>query len=451
MTADYRYFLSLSSQFPFCGIPLRLDSYSRCQFACRYCFASARGGAGGQSSIRVADPERLGRRLARLAKTGEARSAMDELLAARVPIHFGGMSDPFMPMENERRVTFDLLEILAEHRYPTLISTKGVLAAAPEYLSLLAAPNFAVQFSITTLDDALAQRIDAGAPTTSARLEALTALAGAGVKTAIRHQPMMPERAHEAVELIDRSAEAGAKHYAVEHLKLPIEQDWQHRRSLSDAAGFDLSTYYLEHGATRVGREWILPTSERLETVLRLKSVSNSKGLSFGAADNDLLHLSDGSVCCSGADLLGLGQGLQFNFLSAVRMGFSGRDITFQSLSEAWRPQRPISEYVNSRSRQPNESIDSFISARWNGVANGPSPVSFHGVLDTGRTDSQGMKIYKLSDSVLEASFGTNVATPSKHGGSMGPTNPTAWTGPDASVKDRGRESEPARSPQKAS
>lgn len=420
MKGDYRYFLSLSSQFPFCGIPLRLDSYSRCQFACRYCFASARGGAGGQSSIRVADPQRLGRRLSRLNKTAEARSAMDELLAARVPIHFGGMSDPFMPMEIEQRATLDLLQILAEHRYPTLISTKGILAAAPEYLSLLSAPNFAVQFSLTTLDDALAQRIDAGAPTTSARLETLTKLAGAGVKTAVRHQPMMPMQAHEATEMIDRAAAAGAKHYAVEHLKLPIEQHWQHRRSLSDAAGFDLGTYYRERGATRVGREWILPTSERLETVMRLKSDSNAKGLSFGAADNDLLHLSDGSVCCSGADLLGLGQGFQFNFLSAVRMGFSGDDITFGSLSAAWHPQRPISEYVNSRSRQPNESVVSFIKARWNGVANGPSPTSFHGVSDTGETDSDGMKIYRLSDAVRAASRGTN-DTPSNNAEFTGP------------------------------
>lgn len=449
MNGDYRYFLSLSSQFPFCGIPLRLDSYSRCQFACRYCFASARGGAGGGSAIRAADPQRLRRRLSRLNQTGEARSAMDELLVARVPIHFGGMSDPFMPVEIEQRATLGLLQILAEYRYPTLISTKGILAAAPEYLTLLSAPNFAVQFSLTTLDDALGQRVDAGAPTTSARLKALTKLAEAGVKTAVRHQPMMPMRAHEAAELIDRAAEAGAKHYAVEHLKLPIEQNWQHRRSLSEAAGFDLGTYYRERGAARVGREWILPINERLEIVMRLKSASNAKGLSFGAADNDLLHLSDGSVCCSGADLLGLGQGFKFNFLSAVRRGFSGDDITFGSLSAAWRPQRPISEYVNSRSRQPNESVGSFIKARWNGVANGPSPTSFHGVSDTGETDGDGMKIYRLSDAVREASRDTNT-TPPNDVGFTRPISAPAWAGGhNASEKDRGRDRKRRCPPQK--
>lgn len=113
---DYKYFLSLSSQFPFCGIPLRLDSFSRCQFACRYCFASARGGAGGESRIQTADPKRLARRLARLEISRQPQSALDELLLARIPIHFGGMSDPFMPAELDRRITFDLLQVLAEHR-----------------------------------------------------------------------------------------------------------------------------------------------------------------------------------------------------------------------------------------------------------------------------------------------------------------------------------------------
>ncbi len=322
-----------------------------------------------------------------------------------------------MPMEGERRVTLELLKILADHRYPTILSTKGLLVASPEYLSLLAAPNFAVQISVTTLDDCLAQRIDAGAPSTSARLDALTRLSEAGVKTAIRHQPMVPTRTHEASELIDRCSVAGAMHYAVEHLKLPVEQDWQHRRSLSEASGFDLGTYYREHGAMRVGREWILPSAERLEAVLQLKHVANSRGLSFGAADNDLLHLSDGAVCCSGADLLGLGQGLQFNFLSAVRSGFTGGDITFERLREAWRPSRPISEYVNSRSRQRNESFDSFIAARWNGVANGPSPASFFGVVETGQKDAFGMKVYRLSDAVRGLAAGTTSATPLLRGG----------------------------------
>jgi DNA repair photolyase len=36
--------LSLTSQFPFCGLPLRLDTYLGCTFGCIYCSSKDRGG-----------------------------------------------------------------------------------------------------------------------------------------------------------------------------------------------------------------------------------------------------------------------------------------------------------------------------------------------------------------------------------------------------------------------
>src|SRR5437867_3738838 len=98
MEARYRYALSFTSQFYYCGLPLRLDSYSRCHFNCLYCFASARGGERGYRSLRTADPAGLRKRLERLTKKGP-RSVIEELLLQGQPIHFGGMSDPFIPLE----------------------------------------------------------------------------------------------------------------------------------------------------------------------------------------------------------------------------------------------------------------------------------------------------------------------------------------------------------------
>jgi DNA repair photolyase len=350
--------------------------------------------------MRFADPRRLARRLERLQATHEAKSALDELLLARIPIHFGGMSDPFMPAEVEHRVSRQLLQILAEHSYPTIISTKGTLLERDEYIALLSAPNFAVQFSLTTRSDELSTRIDAGAPPTSVRLTALKTLAKGGVKVAVRHQPVLPTMTGEVAELMTIAAELGARHYALEHLKLPVERYWQHRNSLSAAVGFDLERYYASRHSSRVGREWVLPIEERLEEVVRLKAVARRCGLSFGAADNDLLHLSDGSVCCSGADLLGMGGGLKFNFLTAVRSGLSGDPITFASIARNWRPKRSIAEFVNSRSRQTSQTFDLFLRSRWNGVPNGPSPEAFYGVIDSGEQDQEGMKIYKIRDAV---------------------------------------------------
>ena len=40
----YKYSLSITSQFYFCGIPFRLDTTPKCSLNCSYCFAMSRGG-----------------------------------------------------------------------------------------------------------------------------------------------------------------------------------------------------------------------------------------------------------------------------------------------------------------------------------------------------------------------------------------------------------------------
>ncbi len=344
----------------------------------------------------MADPNRLSRRL-RIVSGGTPRSPLDELLAARIPIHFGGMSDPFSPIELKKRTTLELLEILNDYKYPTIISTKSTLICSNEYIHILRGTNFVVQMSITCADDDLAAKFDVGAPSTSERLEVVTQLSRLGIKTAIRHQPLIPTLESGSKELVYRAFQAGARHISVEYLKLPIEEKWGHRQSLSAAAKIDLSEFYASHGAVRVGREWVLPVEYRLPTILGLRNLGHSLGLSFGAADNDLLHLSDGKACCSGADLFGLGTGFEFNFLSAVRGGLTNGEITFGKIQRAWRPKRSIGQFLNSHSRTSGATVDSFIRARWNGVSNGPSPLTFYGVSDSGLLDEDGFKKYQLS------------------------------------------------------
>lgn len=394
MSTGYRYFISLTSQLPFCGIPFRLDSYSACQFGCRYCFASARGGASGSSQVVGANPESLQRRFDRIASKG-AQSALDEMLVARIPLHFGGMSDPFTPIEATRGVTLSLLRILADRNYPVILSTKGTLATKDQYLAVLKRGKFAVQYSFSSLDDRAARLIEPGVRSPVERLDALRILASEGVPTSIRLQPFLPTRELDARELIDAATSAGAKHFALEHLKLPIEKDVGRRSKLNAAVGVDLYEHCIARGAARVGREWILPVEARLEAVNTIRAHAKRRGLSFGAADSDLLHWSDGSVCCSAADLLGMGNGMRFNFLTAVRRGMRSRRISFGSIANEWRPTGSISQFVNSHSRtRGGQTVEAYIKARWNGATNGPSPLSFFGVESTEDYDIDGYRLY---------------------------------------------------------
>lgn len=395
----YNYAIAITSQFPFCSIPFRLDSYSTCQFSCRYCFAGARGGFTGDSRVQMATPDLLRRRFERIDRYNPG-SVVDELIAARVPLHFGGMSDPFMPLEQRARVTLELLRILQKQAYPTIISTKSDLCATEPYRAILSDGPFAVQFSISTADDRLARMVDAGAPTPTRRLKALEALSRAGVRTACRVQPLLPRYEDHAEQVVRSIAVAGARHVAIEHLKVPIEAQAPTVRRLNAALGRDLAADYRAAGATRFGREWVLPVARRLPRIVAMRDLARSLGLTFGAADNDLLPLSDGNSCCSGADLLGFGTTYRFTYTQAVHAAASGR-VRFSNIAHEWHPTRAIGKFVNSRSRRLSWSVDEYLRARWNGRRNGPSPAMFYGIHATNERDKDGYTIYQVSSEVM--------------------------------------------------
>ena len=82
---------------------------------------------GGRRTSRnlIADPARLRRKLEKLAgASGQQSDITGQLLEQQVPVHFGGMSDPFST-ETTIRVSQEMLAILADFGTPTVISTKN--------------------------------------------------------------------------------------------------------------------------------------------------------------------------------------------------------------------------------------------------------------------------------------------------------------------------------------
>ena len=395
----YRYALSITSQFPFCSIPFRLDSFSSCQFACRYCFAAARGGYTGQSRIQTADPKALERRLNRLSSGQTPRSVIEEMLAARVPLHFGGMSDPFMAKERTSRITLQYLKVLQKHRYPTVVSTKSNLCSEDPYIGVLRDGDFIVQLSLSTIDDELGRSLDVGVPLPSERIRVVEKLAAAGIPTMCRIQPLIPSRENDAFRVIDATLRAGAKHISVEHLKLPIENRSKTVDRMSAIIGVDLRREYSSAAAQRVGREWIIPADHRLQRILEFRERAWAQGATFGAADCDLLPLSDGHSCCSGIDLHGMQSPYRFTFTQAIKKAKRGR-VEFASIEDEWRPQGSIGQFVNSNSRIASAPVEDYVREAWNGRPNSLSPASFYGVSASGRLDKSGLRIYAISASM---------------------------------------------------
>jgi hypothetical protein len=345
-------------------------------------------------------------RLERLQKQSP-RSVIDELLLHQQPIHFGGMSDPFLPAEEEMGITLNLLEVLAEHKYPTVISTKNNLFVKDKYLKVLKRGQFIVQASISSLDSKLLSQVDLGTPGPNALIQALAILRREGIPTACRIQPLLPGHEADAYDVIDACADVGVKHVAVEHMKLSMEKTWHGTKRLSAALNNDLELFFISKGARRIGRELILPPSERLERMLQMRSYTHQKRMTFGAADNDFLLFSDGVCCCSGVDLIqGFGNSFKYNYTEAVRRGLQNKTISLDLLNNVWYPSGSIGQYMNSHSRiktdvKQGASINEYIKRNWNGSAGGNSPLALYGVVETGEYDAQGYKIYAISDQVV--------------------------------------------------
>jgi DNA repair photolyase len=98
--------------------------------------------------------------------TGEIESQFWPYLRDRRPIQFGGLSDQFDNFERKYGKTYELLKFLREINYPICFSTKGTWVFFDErYRELFkGADNWNVKFSIITLDENDAKRIEVGVP-----------------------------------------------------------------------------------------------------------------------------------------------------------------------------------------------------------------------------------------------------------------------------------------------
>jgi DNA repair photolyase len=199
-----------------------INPYQGCEHGCIYCFARPTH-AYWNLSPGLDFETRI------FHKPGLAQLLERELSAPGYvckPINLGANTDPYQPIERERRETRALLEVLLAHRHPVTIVTKGALVTRD--LDLLA--QFAerrlvsVSVSLTTLDDELKRRLEPRAAAPAARLRAMRELAAQGVPVNVLLAPMIPAlNDHEMEALLDAAAQAGARQAAFMPLRLPLE------------------------------------------------------------------------------------------------------------------------------------------------------------------------------------------------------------------------------------
>lgn len=252
------------SQCWLCDLPIRFDTYKGCSHGCKYCFVQRKSG------LQV-EPHESAKQLAEFVagkRNGETRWAN-----WNIPIHWGGMSDPFQPCERTMKRSLDALKVLAETQYPCVISTKGKLCIEDPWLSLIKQGNIIMQVSM------VCERFDEleiGAPTYAERLHIVGVLAKSAKRVVVRAQPYICDVFNDVKENIKRLSDAGAHGIIVEGMKFTRKKN----------------------GTIRCGGDFVIPAQYLEADFIRLRDECHKYGMRFYCGENRLRSLGDNLTCC---------------------------------------------------------------------------------------------------------------------------------------------------------
>jgi len=212
-----------------------INPYRGCEHGCIYCFARPTHAYLGLSPGLDFETKLL-------FKPDAAKLLVGELVSPKYRpdvVAMGTNTDPYQPVERELKITRQILRVLSDFNNPVGIVTKNHLVTRDiDILADMAKRNLAEVFvSVTTLDRALARDMEPRASAPHRRLEAIRALAAAGVPAGVMTAPMIPGlNDHEMEAILEAARDAGATRAGFTVLRLPLEikdlfQEWlkEHR------------------------------------------------------------------------------------------------------------------------------------------------------------------------------------------------------------------------------
>jgi DNA repair photolyase len=236
-----------------------INPYRGCEHGCIYCFARPSHAFLGLSpgldfeTRLIARPD--------IARVLEAELRKPRYVPA--PIAIGTNTDPYQPVEAERRIMRAVLEVLQAFRHPVTVTTKGALIERDaDILGEMGQAGLAsVGISVTTLDATLARRMEPRCPTPARRLHAIERLAKAGCPVRVMVSPIVPGLTdHELEAILKAARDAGAVAASSIPLRLPLEvsalwQDWL-AEHYPDRLGRVMSKIRDMHGGRDYDPQW---------------------------------------------------------------------------------------------------------------------------------------------------------------------------------------------------
>ncbi len=249
---------------PDVGFDRSINPYKGCEHGCIYCYARPSHAWMGLSP--GLDFE------SRIFFKPEGARLLEQELSARKyvckRIHIGGNTDPYQPVERELQSTRSILEVMRRFNQPFSIITKSNLITRDiDILGPMGREGLATAFvSITTLDRGLARAMEPRASTPQRRLDAVKALADAGVPVGVGFAPVIPGlNDHEMEAVLEAAARAGAQTAMYVTLRLPLEIKDLFREWLADVRPDRAARVMSLIRQTRGGKDYDADWAQRMK------------------------------------------------------------------------------------------------------------------------------------------------------------------------------------------
>lgn len=175
-----------------------LNPYSGCSFNCVYCYT--RGSKYGEHqvpglAVKINGPQVLVKQLKNQARKKEYAF-----------IALGSATDPYLPLEEDYKITHEFLRIILRFQFPVHILTRSSLilrdldlltkigekAIIPRELRDRVGKGVIISFSFSTMDPELARIFEPEAPEPDVRLETMKKCKEAGFRVGAVFMPLLP-------------------------------------------------------------------------------------------------------------------------------------------------------------------------------------------------------------------------------------------------------------------
>lgn len=396
-----------------CSLPLTLDTYSNCSFGCVYCFSQYQRGIGkGKEEYKNKQVKCINVDKVKKIFSGEDKNnQFYKYVKDKRPIQYGGLSDQFDGFERKYGQTYELLSYLKKINYPICFSTKSAwVFSDPKYQELFrGADNWNVKFSIITLDEEDAKKIEVGVPSPRKRLEAMkkyTELSKGGAT--LRLRPFIPGISDKTyLDLIREAKKAGATAVTTEFFCLEmrsVNQAREHYQVISDCAGFDIVEFYRKYsngsGYLRLNRKIKEPY------IRKMKELCDELGMRFYVSDAHFKECSNNCCCCALNKNWNYSRG---NFSSALQIAKKHGKVQWKDIEkdmyfldfEYNKAEGFNTNSSENRAKYMNMTMKGYLHYLWNNPKMGQSPYKiFERVLIPDGYDEDGNIIYKYNNDV---------------------------------------------------